>query len=285
MTGTEALRLAARTLAAAGVEGAARDARRLLAHALGVPAERVTLVAGDEMTAAEEAAFAAAVAARAARQPVSQITGKRDFHGLTFQVTPDTLDPRPETEVLVEAALERPFVRMLDLGTGTGCILLSCLDGMPFATGIGTDLSQAALDVAARNAAALGLARRARFLRSDWFAEVPGRFDLIVSNPPYIAEAEMAGLAPEVRDWEPRGALTPGGDGLDAYRAIAAGAPARLMAGGRLILEIGPSQAGAVAALLVAEGFPAPEIRCDLDGRDRVVIATMPGDPAACGAA
>lgn len=285
MTGAEALRRAVRTLAEAGIEGAARDARRLLAHALGVPAERITVVAGDEMSAAAEAAFAAAVAARAARQPVSQITGRRDFYGLGFRVTPDTLDPRPETELLVAAALERPVVRMLDLGTGTGCILLSCLKGMPFATGIGTDVSEAALAVAAENAATLGLARRARFLCSDWFASVPGRFDLIASNPPYIAAAEMADLAPEVRDWEPPGALTPGGDGLDAYRAIAAGAPARLMAGGRLILEIGPGQAEAVAALLTAQGFPAPEIRRDLDGRDRVVIATMPGDPGDCGAA
>lgn len=285
MTGAEALRRAARTLAEAGIEGAARDARRLLAHALGVAPERITVVAGDEMTEAEERAFAAAVAARAARQPVSQITGKRDFYGLSFRVTPDTLDPRPETELLVAAALERPFVRMLDLGTGTGCILLSCLEGMPVATGIGTDTSEAALAVAAENAAALGLARRARFLRADWFADVPGRFDLIVSNPPYIAAAEMADLAPEVRDWEPRAALTPGGDGLDAYRAIAAGAPARLMAGGRLLLEIGPSQAASVAALLTARGFPTPEIRHDLDGRDRVVIATMPGDPGTCGAA
>ncbi|OYX41853.1 MAG: protein-(glutamine-N5) methyltransferase, release factor-specific [Rhodobacterales bacterium 32-67-9] len=285
MTGAEALRRAVRTLSDAGIEGAARDARRLLAHALGVAADRITLVAGDELAPAEEAAFLEAVTARAARQPVSQITGRRDFYGLTFRVTPDTLDPRPETELLVAAALERPFVRMLDLGTGTGCILLTCLHNMPFATGVGTDVSQAALDVAAGNARALDLAGRARFRRSDWFTGVPGRFDLIASNPPYIAEAEMADLAPEVRDWEPRGALTPGGDGLDAYRAIAAGAPARLMAGGRLLLEIGPSQDAAVSALLVAQGFPAPEIRRDLDGRDRVVIATMPGDPDTCGAA
>ncbi|WP_347310191.1 peptide chain release factor N(5)-glutamine methyltransferase [Defluviimonas sp. SAOS-178_SWC] len=285
MTGAEALRGALRRLTEAGIEGAARDARRLLAHALGVPAERITVVAGDEMTPGQESLFAAAVAARAARQPVSQITGRREFYGLGFRVTRETLDPRPETELLVAAALERPFVRMLDLGTGTGCILLSCLKGMPFASGIGTDLSEAALAVAAENAETLGLARRARFLPSDWFASVPGRFDLVVSNPPYIAEEEMAGLAPEVRDWEPRRALTPGGDGLDAYRAIARGAPARLMAGGRLILEIGPSQAGAVAALLLAEGFPVPEIRRDLDGRDRVVIAIMPGDADECGCA
>jgi release factor glutamine methyltransferase len=154
---------------------------------------------------------------------------------------------------------------------------------MPCATGTGTDISPAALAVAEENAATLGLAARARFLRSDWFAAVPGRFDLILSNPPYIAAQEMAALAPEVRDWEPRGALTPGGDGLDAYRAIARGAGARLMAGGRLILEIGPTQGAAVTALLHAAGFDRVEIRLDLDGRDRVVIATRSGDTDDCG--
>jgi release factor glutamine methyltransferase len=285
VTGAEALADAVRRLAAAGIDGAARDARRLLAHALGVAPDRVTIVAPEELPPEAAARFAAAVAARAARQPVAQITGRRDFFGRSFRVTRDTLDPRPETELLVAAALERPFVKMLDLGTGTGCILLSCLAGMPFATGTGTDISAAALDVARENAGRLGLDARARFLVSDWFAGVTGRYDLIVSNPPYLAEAEMAALAPEVRDWEPRGALTPGGDGLDAYRAIAAGAGARLMAGGRLIVEIGPTQAAAVAALLVAQGFAAPEVRPDLDGRDRVVIAVKAGDGSDCGAA
>lgn len=285
MTGAEALAAATRRLSAAGIDGAARDARRLFAHALGLAADRVTLILPEEVAPAALQTFKAAVARRAAREPVSRITGARDFFGHRFRVTGDTLDPRPETELLVEAAVERPFARMLDLGTGTGCILLSCLAAMPFATGTGTDLSDPALAVARENAGALGLARRARFQRADWFAGVAGRFDLIVSNPPYIAEAEIAGLAPEVREWEPRGALTPGGDGLGAYRAIAAGAGARLMAGGRLILEIGPGQARAVAALLVAQGFPPPEVRRDLDGRDRVVIAMKPGDGSGCGAA
>ncbi len=285
MTGAEALRAAIRRLGEAGIDGAAGDARRLLAHALDLPAERVTVVLHDDLTETQAEAFAAAVEARASRQPVSQITGRREFYGRAFKVTRDTLDPRPETELLVEAALERPFVRILDLGTGTGCILLSCLAGMPFATGIGTDVSGAALAVAAENADRLGLSKRVRLCRSNWFADVPGRFDLIVSNPPYIAEEDMDALAPEVRDWEPRGALTPGGDGLDAYWAIASGAGARLMAGGRLILEIGPTQAAAVGALLVAHGFDAPELRRDLDGRDRVLIATMRGDPEECGCA
>jgi release factor glutamine methyltransferase len=285
MTGTEALAAATRRLAAAGIEGAGRDARRLLAHALNVAPDRVTLVAPEVMTAEAEAAFAAAITARLSRQPVSQITGRRDFFGQSFRVTRDTLDPRPETELVVLAALERSFVKMLDLGTGTGCILLSCLAGMPFAVGTGTDVSEAALRVAEHNAEALGLAERARFIRSDWFAAVRGKFDLIVSNPPYLAEDEMAGLAPEIRDWEPRGALTPGVDGLDAYRAVAAGAGARLMPGGWIVLEIGPSQAAAVTHLLASAGFEAPEVRQDLDRRDRVVLARWPADDASCGCA
>jgi release factor glutamine methyltransferase len=285
VTGAEALAAATRRLAAAGIEGAQRDARRLLAHSLGIAPDRVTLVAPEEMTVAAEAAFAAALAARAARQPVSQITGSRAFFGRSFHVTRDTLDPRPETERLVEIALERPFVKMLDLGTGTGCVLLSCLGGMPFATGVGTDVSEAALAVASGNARVLGLAGRARFLKADWFSGISGKFDLITSNPPYIAAAEMAALAPEVRDWEPTVALTPGGDGLDAYRAIARGAGARLMPGGRIALEIGPAQAAAVSALLRAAGFAAPEIRQDLDGRDRVVLALWPADGDGCGVA
>lgn len=284
MTAAEALRAAVPRLRDAGVDDPARDARALLAHAMGLPPDRLTLHLPDALDPAQEAAFHAAIAARAARQPVAQITGERLFWGRAFRVTPDTLDPRPETERLVEEALSRPFVRMLDLGTGTGCILISCLLEMKMATGLGTDLSASALAVAEANAARHGLTR-ARFQSGDWFQGIPGRFDLIVSNPPYIAEGEMAGLAPEVRDWEPRGALTPGGDGLDAYRAIARGAPARLMPGGRLLLEIGPTQGAAVSALLAAQGLTAIRVLPDLDGRDRVVAAVAPGDADSCGCA
>ncbi|TAG13666.1 MAG: peptide chain release factor N(5)-glutamine methyltransferase, partial [Rhodobacterales bacterium] len=204
------------------------------------------------------------------------ITGRRLFWGLEFRVTPDTLDPRPETETLVAEALTRPFLKILDLGTGTGCILLACLKHMPMARGMGVDASPAALAVAARNAADLGLEGRARFLQSDWFSAVDGQFDLIVSNPPYIAAEEMAALAPDVRDWEPHLALTPGGDGLDAYRAIARGAGARLVPGGRLLLEIGPTQGAAVVAMLEGAGLTGLSILPDMDGRDRVVTAMKP---------
>lgn len=266
-----ALREAVVRLRAAGVAEAAGDARRLMAHALEVTPDRVTLLAPEPMTAAQGARFDAGVAARVARQPVAQIVGHRRFWGRDFVVTPDVLDPRPETETLVAAALAAPFSRVLDLGTGTGCILLTLLAERSGATGLGVDVSAPALRVAARNAAALGLGGRAAFRCGDWAEGVAGPFDLIVANPPYIAEAELAELAPEVRDWEPLAALSPGGDGLNAYRSICAAAPSRLSPRGRLLVEIGPTQAPAVSALMQAAGLAAPRLHRDLDGRPRVL--------------
>lgn len=269
-----ALSEATARLAAAGIDNAAGDALALMAHALDLPRHALRDALARPLPPAAAARFGAAVAARVDRQPVSQILGWRDFWKHRFRVTRDTLDPRPETETLVAAALELPWRSVLDLGTGTGAILLSLLADRPGARGLGVDLSEPALEVARGNAAALGI--KADFLCSDWFSEVAGRFDLIVSNPPYIAAAEMAALSPEVRDWEPRGALTDEGDGLGAYRAIAAGAGAHLAPGGWLAVEIGPTQGAAVAALLAGAGMQAPGIRRDLDGRDRVVIARLP---------
>jgi release factor glutamine methyltransferase len=285
MKAADALRRAIPLLQDADIEDAARDARVLLAHALGIGHDRLTLKLSDEMTDPQAQVYEEALQARIARQPVAQIIGRRVFWGLSFRVTRDTLDPRPDTETLVAEALSRPFLKVLDLGTGTGCILLSCLKGMPMARGVGTDVSDAALQVAIGNTCDLGLEARARFRKSDWFSAVTGAFDLIVSNPPYIAEEELAGLAPEVRDWEPHLALTPGGDGLDAYRAIARGAGARLMPGGRLLVEIGPTQGAAVSALLAAAGLEGIRILPDMDGRDRVVAAVKPGSPDSCGCA
>ncbi len=276
MTAQAALLAAVARLTTAGIDGAGRDARVLLAHALGVGADRLTLHLQDSMTVAQSQTYDAALTARTAHQPVAQIIGRRLFWGLEFRVTADTLDPRPETESLVAEALTQPFLKVLDLGTGTGCILLSCLASMPLARGVGVDASAPALAVAAGNAASLGLADRARLLQSDWFSAVDGSFDLIISNPPYIAADEMAALAPDVRDWEPHLALTPGGDGLDAYRSIARGAGARLLPGGRILLEIGPTQGAAVADLLAAAGLESVRILPDMDGRDRVVAATKP---------
>ena len=243
-------------LRAAGVPDAARDLRRLRA-------------------AFDGPGLDVAVGRRAAREPMSHILGRRAFWKHDFLVTADVLDPRPETETLVELALGGTFATVLDLGTGSGCILLSLLAERPEARGVGTDLSEAALAVARRNAALLGTGGRARFARADWLDGVAGAFDLIVSNPPYVAADEMAGLPPEVLH-EPRMALTPGGDGLDAYRAIARDAPRRLTPGGRLMVEIGAAQGAAVRALFAAAGLESVAVTRDLDGRDRVISGKKP---------
>ena len=250
-----ALAQAVHDLRAAGVPGAAGDARLLLAQA-------------DAL-----ARLATLIQRRAAREPVSHLVGGRLFWGRRLIVTPDVLDPRPETETLVAKALATPFERVLDLGTGSGAIVLSLLADRPAATGVAVDLSGAALDVARRNATALGLADRCTFAQGSWFAPVEGIFDLIVSNPPYIAVDELAALSPEVRLYEPHLALTPGGDGLDAYRAIAAGVGAHLAPGGRLLLEIGPTQGAVVAQMLRAAGLQRIGLLPDMDGRDRVIVA------------
>jgi release factor glutamine methyltransferase len=258
----------------AGIDGAARDGRLLMAAALGVDAGRLVVVLPDPMPDAAADRFDDFLTRRVARAPVSHIVGRRRFFDRVFEVTPQVLDPRPETETLIVAALVAPYERVLDLGTGSGCILLTLLAERQSATGIGTDLSQAALDVAARNRTALRLDDRARLCAGSWFGAVPkdaGQFDLIVSNPPYIAAGEMAGLAPEVRDHEPRDALTDGSDGLLAYHAITAGIAGHLAPGGRLLVEIGATQGGAVAGLFAAAGLHDVAVLPDMDGRDRVV--------------
>ncbi|PWE28634.1 peptide chain release factor N(5)-glutamine methyltransferase [Pararhodobacter marinus] len=274
-TARAVLRTGVARLAAAGVADPARDARLLLAHAMDIAPDRVSLILPDALPAPAAERFEAALRRREARHPVSHITGRRAFWGRDFTVTPDVLDPRGDTETLIAEALNAPFARLLDLGTGSGAIAVTLLAERPPARGVATDISQAALDVAGTNARRLGVSDRLELLRSDWFAAVAGRFDLIVSNPPYISEAEMAGLAPEVLH-EPHLALTPGGDGLAAYRAIAAGARDTLTPGGRLLVEIGASQARSVAALLEAAGLLSLTVLADLDGHDRVVAARAP---------
>ena len=263
---------ARRFLESAGVPDAAGDARRLWDAALAGAGEKDR----DNPGPAALDRFGGFVERRARREPVSHIVGGRHFWKGWFHVTPDVLDPRPDTETLVEAALAEPFCRVLDLGTGSGCILISLLAERPEATGVGTDISDKAVLVAGKNAALHGVADRIVLPISDWFADTGGRFDLIVSNPPYIGAAEMAGLEPEVRNHEPRLALTDEADGLGAYRRIAAGAINHLTPGGRLMVEIGPTQAGDVAELFREVGLAAIEVLKDLDGRDRVVSGRAP---------
>ncbi|WP_334064254.1 peptide chain release factor N(5)-glutamine methyltransferase [Limimaricola cinnabarinus] len=276
LTGSAALVAATRKLAQAGVPDPGRDARRLFSYAIGVDPGRLTLVLPEPVDGERLSKFEALVERRCAREPVSHLTGSRAFYGRRFKVTRDVLDPRPETEALIEAALSEPFGHVLDLGVGSGCILLTLLAEMPDARGVGVDISEAACAVARENAIALGLSDRAHVTVSDWASRVEGLFDLVVSNPPYIARDEMAGLAPELRDWEPEGALTDGADGLSCYRAILDGAAAVLAPGGRLIMELGAGQAEAVGSLAVARDFAPIALIPDLDGRDRVIVLGLP---------
>lgn len=267
----EGLAAAVRELTEAGIPNAAGDARRLMAHALAIAPERLTLAMKEPLMPAALNVLEAALKERKTRRPVSQIVGSRAFWGRSFKVTADVLDPRPETETLIAAALAGGYRKVLDLGTGSGCILLTLLAEQPEATGMGVDISNEALKVAADNRAALGFEKRAILGQSDWFSHVAGTFDLIVVNPPYIGLPEMAALEPEVTRWEPMSALCPGMSGLEAYQAIADGVAPFLAPHGRILLEIGPTQASAVTALFAEAGLAAAQVHRDMDGRDRVV--------------
>ena len=275
MTAAQAMAAAAARLRAAGVADPARDARMLLAHAARVDAARVTLIAPEDLSPEIEERFEQLVSLRAIRVPVSHLIGEREFYGRRFKVSGEVLDPRPETETLIEAALAEPFSQVLDLGVGSGCILVTLLAERQDARGMGIDISEAACLQASANAVLHRVQARASILRSDWFASVAGQFDLIVANPPYIARSEWNGLDEDVRRHEPRIALTDDGDGLGAYRRIAAGVAGYLAPGGRILLEIGPTQAVAVEKLLADAGLRDIDVIADLDGRNRVVRARM----------
>jgi release factor glutamine methyltransferase len=268
---------AAAGLKAAGVEGARRDARILLAEVLGLPSN--ANLPDGKLTAAQSRRFKAMVARRMKREPVSRILGRRDFWTLTLKLNKHTLDPRPDSETLVEATLAHlkdrtRAYRLLDLGTGTGCLLLALLKELPNATGLGVDISPLALKAARANARQASLAVRARFARGDWAAKIAGKFDLIVANPPYIPSAEIALLDPEVKKFDPHGALDGGRDGLAAYRAIARELPGLLARHALVAVEIGQGQARRVAAILKAQGLQILETRHDLAGIERCIIAT-----------
>ena len=281
---TTALRGGAAHLRDAGIDNPRLDARLLLAHALGVTTEALLR---DPHTKIDPTPYIALITRRAAREPLALITGHREFWSLDLAVSPATLIPRPDSETLIEAARAAfpdptQVRRILDLGTGTGCLLLAALTEFPAAFGIGTDRSPAATALARDNAAMLGMAARAAFLCADWataFTQtVPGRFDLILSNPPYIPTGDLPTLMPEVAHHEPSSALDGGPDGLDAYRRILPELLNLLAPGGIAVLELGQGQADPVTALAQAAGFTAAT-SADLAGIPRALRLTLP--PAA----
>lgn len=273
-------RLARRRLADAGVDTPELDARLLVEHFSGTT--RTQALAEPDRTVAEDrvAALERAIARRAAGEPVHRILGFREFYGLRLGLSAETLEPRPDTETLVDAVLPHlrqiaargGGCRVLDLGTGTGAIALALLAEVPQATAVGADISADALATASANARDNGLSARFEAVRSDWFEKISGRFHAIVANPPYIATRELETLQDEVRNFDPARALDGGADGLDAYRTIATRAKPYLEPGGVIAVEIGHTQREAVTDLFEAAGFRIVEARRDLAGRDRALV-------------
>lgn len=276
------LTAAQKRLSDAGIDNPQLDARLLVCHALGMDRAQLMMLGGRELTAAEEQAIDALIARRAGREPVGRILGLREFWGLPFALNEATLEPRPDTETLVEAALERLSLenlaapRLLDLGAGTGCILLALLHALPTATGLGIDIAPRAVEQAQENAKRLDLETRAHFRTGNWLEGVTEKFDLIVSNPPYIPTADIATLQPEVRLFDPLVALEGGEDGLTPYRHLIPLLRDRLNPDGWVVFEVGLHQAEAVADLLKEAAFVDIGIRHDLGGVARCVAAKNP---------
>lgn len=270
-------------LTAAGIDNVRFEARLLLSRAAGLTIEQLISRGPDPAPAAVAAALRELTARRVRREPMAYILGEREFWGLPFQVSPAVLIPRPDSETVIETVLallpdRGRKLRILDLGLGSGCLLLTLLREYPAATGVGIDASEAALTVARANAEALGVAPRAHLLAADWrqdgwMSALESPFDLLVSNPPYIESAAVEGLMPEVSAHEPRLALDGGADGLAAYRIIAAAAPRLVATGGWAVVEGGEGQAADIAALFAAAGFSPRPPRRDLGGVERVVPA------------
>lgn len=274
MTRAEYLKHFAGLFAANGFDDAPREARNVLIYALKL--ERIELITGadQQLTPEQEAAVNAFYVRRLQHETPSRITGSREFWGMEFMLSPDTLEPRPDSETLIETVLkllpEAP-ASILDIGTGTGCLLLALLKEYPVATGTGTDMAEGALNTATLNAERLGMNVRAQFIRTNWAEDVADNFDVIISNPPYIRTDELAGLEDAVRLYDPRLALDGGADGLGPYRALVPQAYARLKTGGLLAVEIGQGQEADVADIFSANGFDGISSHRDLGGIIRVV--------------
>ena len=260
-------------LRAAHIETPERDVRKLASVAFDIALDRMTLMSDYSPSPEQIEKFDTFILQRLSRKPVARIIGRRQFWGREFEISPDVLDPRGDTETVILEALKQPAKHVLDLGTGSGVLAITLLSEWPEAKGLASDISKAALEMAQKNSAIYGLQTRLKFCTSNWFDAISGHFDLIVSNPPYIAESELPDLSPEVSCFDPRIALSPGKDGLAAYRVIAQNARNHLMPDGRIIVEIGSAQAAAVSEIFTQNGYHEIECLKDLDGKDRVIAA------------
>lgn len=283
ITLTDAIIHATKKLKAAGIDNPGFDARILAAHALGFDRAQMLSAAGQPVDAKNLKSLEALIARRAKREPVARILGEREFWSLPFGLNEATLEPRPDSETLVEAVLKKLVLRqqntaprILDLGTGTGCLLLSLLHELPEATGLGVDIAPRAVEQAQKNAQKLELDNRARFVTGNWIENIAERFDVIISNPPYIPQKDMEGLMPEVREHDPHLALDGGEDGLTAYRFLIPHMPQYLKPNGLLVFEVGIHQADLVAGLLKKSGFTDITAHHDLGGVERCVSAHIP---------
>lgn len=278
---SHALTHAASRLREAGVDTAALDVRLLLRHVLGCTAEALIMYPDAVLEDGQEAVFDALVERRTAREPLAQIVGQKEFWGLNFKVTRDVLTPRPDSETLVRAVLEsvadrKKPVRILDLGTGSGCLLLALLSELPMAYGMGVDISEAALALARENAETLGFLGRTRFMNSDWCEALDEKkYEIVVANPPYIASNGLHHLMPEVAIYEPPAALDGGEDGLGSYRRIATQLPAWLTGRATVAMEVGIGQHDAVARIFTDAGLTVEAMKHDYSGIVRCVVATM----------
>lgn len=275
--------LLATSFRAQNIESADIDARALVGHALNMTRTQLAADPARALKSDEIEAISALAARRLKHEPVARILGRKEFWSLPLQVTPDVLVPRPETETLVEAALDvvdrdigrNETLRILDIGTGSGALLLALLSEFTNASGVGTDISEEAIAVASANAKRLGFSEHSNFIACNGAELLDGPFDLIVSNPPYIASGEIPALAPEVRDYDPRLALDGGADGLDGYRLVAAEAKRLLAPDGRVIVELGAGQEAAVRELFAAAGLAIGRTRPDLAGIPRALAAKL----------
>lgn len=267
----------ARQLEDAGVEQARLDARILICHALGIERAQMATLGSRALSPDETAAIRALISRRCRREPVARILGVREFWSLDFGLNDATLEPRPDSETLVDVVLKnldgRGDVSILDAGAGTGCILLALLHELPNATGTGVDLSPHAVDQARINAESLGLSARATFRMSNWLDNIEDTFDVIVANPPYIPSRDIPTLMPEVRNYDPLAALDGGEDGLAAYRLLIPQMRARLKPGGIAVVEVGAGQAASVGEIFMRNDFSSVTNHLDLGGVERCVKA------------